>query len=109
MTASSSGHLVAKINFNNINLRNGLYATWKAYTQSKLAKVLLSRELAKRLGSHIKAYCLHPEPINTDLQRNNNSLVGKAFMKCSGLTPEEGAQTTLYCVLKESRIRHYYK
>ena len=110
---SSSGHLAGKINLDNPNLRNGVYAPWKAYAQSKLANVLFSRELAKRLGedSHIKTYSLHPGPINTELQRHMASPVGNSFMKCVGLTPEEGAQTTLYCALEESLDKetgHYY-
>jgi len=111
ITVSSSGHLVGKINFDNINLLNGVYAPTKAYAQSKLANVLFSRELARRLGgadSNVKTYCLHPGPVNTELQRHvynaegSTSSAGKAIMKCVGLTPEMGAQTTLYCALEPS-------
>lgn len=110
VTVASSGHLVGKIHFNNINLKNGVYAPIKAYAQSKLANILFSRELAKRLGpeSTVHTYSLHPGPVSTDLQRHSG---GQSIMKCIGLTPEEGAQTTLYCALEpalDNETGQYY-
>jgi NAD(P)-dependent dehydrogenase (short-subunit alcohol dehydrogenase family) len=97
--------MTGKIHFENINLRNNKYSPFKAYSQSKLANVLFTRELAKRLGknSNIKVYCLHPGIIRTDLWRhsNNNSffnLIAKVFF----IDVEKGAQTTLFCALEES-------
>ncbi|XP_054152560.1 retinol dehydrogenase 11-like [Oppia nitens] len=103
ITVSSSGHMMGKIHLDNINLRNGAYTSWKAYAQSKLANVLFTRELARRLGglnSNVKTYCVHPGPVNTDLQRHRDGgPAGRLLLKCIGLTPEMGAQTSLYCAL----------
>ncbi len=67
------------------------------YQVSKLANVLFTRELARRLeGSGVTTYALHPGVIASDIWRRipwpfRN--VMHAFMK----SPEEGAQTSLYC------------
>jgi NAD(P)-dependent dehydrogenase (short-subunit alcohol dehydrogenase family) len=97
--------MTGKIHFENINLRNNKYCPFKAYSQSKLANILFTRELAKRLGknSNIKVYCLHPGIIRTDLWRHskNNSFlnfIAKVFFT----DVEMGAQTTLFCALEES-------
>jgi NAD(P)-dependent dehydrogenase (short-subunit alcohol dehydrogenase family) len=97
--------MIGRIYFENINLRNNAYSPLKAYSQSKLANILFTRELAKRLGknSNIKVYCLHPGIIRTDLMRHIPlnvflNLIVKIFF----IDVEMGAQTTLFCALEES-------
>ncbi|CAG2173112.1 unnamed protein product, partial [Oppiella nova] len=77
---------------------------------SKLANVLFSRELAKRLRhTYINTYSLHPGVIDTDLGRHvgetDDKLKGKGFKGFMRrnllLTPFMGSQTTLYCALEE--------
>ncbi|CAG2176601.1 unnamed protein product [Oppiella nova] len=107
ITVASSGHGLGNIHLNNINLRNGDYHPWFAYGQSKLANVLFSRELAKRLRhTNINTYSLNPGAIDTDLQRHveksDDKPKGKGFMRRNLLmTPFMGSQTTLYCALEE--------
>ncbi|CAG2176468.1 unnamed protein product [Oppiella nova] len=107
ITVSSNTHRLAKINFENINLRNGAYSGITAYVQSKLANVLFTRELAKRLGpnSTVHTYVLHPGPIKTDMSRNMANKSQKAIYDTMTsmlyLRPEMGCQTTLYCALEE--------
>ena len=97
---------MGKINFNNINLK-GVYGPNKSYAQSKLANVLFTRELAKRLkNTNITAYSLHPGGIRTDLSRHmisspNEGLFG-FFQRNFLIDVELGSQTTLYCALEES-------
>ncbi len=105
INVSSTAHMTGKIHFENINLRNNAYSPSKAYSQSKLANVLFTRELAKRLGknSNIKVYCLHPGIIRTDLWRHSkSSALLKFISKIFFINEELGAQTTLYCALEES-------
>ncbi|CAG2171038.1 unnamed protein product [Oppiella nova] len=108
VSVSSSFYLVGKIHFDNINLSDGAYTNWKAYNQSKLANVLFSRELAKRLGANstISTYSLHPGVIKTDIGRNYRPYVVKGVYNMIGrllfLTPRMGAQTSLYCALEDS-------
>ncbi|CAG2176599.1 unnamed protein product [Oppiella nova] len=113
VNVSSSGHLVGNIDFDNINLRNGAYSSYKAYPQSKLANVLFTRELARRLGtgSNINTYSLHPGGVYTELQRYSFGSIGHKVMKSLLLSAEQGAQTQIYCAIDENldnESGHYY-
>jgi NAD(P)-dependent dehydrogenase (short-subunit alcohol dehydrogenase family) len=75
------------------------YGMWKAYAQSKLANVLFTRELARRLASRgIAANALHPGSVATGFGRNGDGLfarlvaVGAPFLR----SPESGARTSIH-------------
>jgi len=105
INVSSVTHITGKIHFENINLRNNAYSPSIAYRQSKLANILFTRELAKRLGknSNINVYSLHPGIIKTDITRHLlTGVILNLFSKIFLLNVEMGAQTTLYCALEES-------
>uniref|UniRef100_A0A668UM70 Uncharacterized protein n=1 Tax=Oreochromis aureus TaxID=47969 RepID=A0A668UM70_OREAU len=77
-----------------------------SYRQSKLANILFSRELARRLsGSGVSSFSLHPGVIRTELGRHVEGwfpLLGLLLKLPSLLlmkTPWEGCQTTLYCAV----------
>lgn len=84
------------------------YSPTQAYGQSKLANILFTKELAKRLKStNIHVYALHPGFVQTELDRHIRlkgagayiqSLMQKAFARSAKL----GAQTTLYCAFDKS-------
>ena len=78
VNVSSLAHKDAKptgINFNDINSEQS-YHPWTAYGQSKLANVLFTRSLAKRLeGTRVTTNCLHPGVIRTELGRHMNQLM----------------------------------
>ena len=94
---------MGSIHFDNINLRNGAYSGMKSYAQSKLANILFTRELAKRLGpgSTVTVYALHPGGVNTDGARHFNFVV-RALVRWVTIDVVKGCQTTLYCALEES-------
>jgi NAD(P)-dependent dehydrogenase (short-subunit alcohol dehydrogenase family) len=109
--------MVGKIHFDNINLRNE-YSLSKAYSQSKLANILFTRELARRLGkkSNINAYSLHPGAVKTDFMRNIKPNVFLSFvvgiLKLMFIDVYLGSQTTLHCALEESldnETGYYYE
>ncbi|CAG2109543.1 unnamed protein product [Medioppia subpectinata] len=121
VTVSSAAHIIGKIHLDNINLRNGIYDKAFSYGQSKLANVLFSRELAKRLRhSNINTYSLHPGAIDTDFVRHiENSDTGEGvgaaikrwYKRNLLMTPLMGSQTTLYCVLDDEladQTGYYY-
>ncbi len=67
------------------------------YNNSKLANVLFSAELGRRLaGSGVSTYALHPGVVASDVWRSVPWPI-RPLMKLSMITPEEGAKTTLYC------------
>ncbi len=70
----------------------------KAYGRSKLCNILFTRELAARLGpARIVAASLHPGVVATAIgQRGGLVELGWRLMKPFMLSPEKGAQTTLY-------------
>ncbi len=115
INVSSLAHVRGEIQFDDIHMDKN-YTPIGAYSQSKLANVLFSRELAKRLSNsntNIKVYCLHPGLINTDLQRHFTGILALAFNlfhRIIQIDAELGAQTTLYCALRSSEESgHYYK
>jgi NAD(P)-dependent dehydrogenase (short-subunit alcohol dehydrogenase family) len=67
------------------------------YAVSKLANVLFSAELGRRLaGSGVSTYALHPGVVASDIWRRVPWPL-RALMKLTMITPEEGARTTLHC------------
>lgn len=67
------------------------------YGHSKLANVLFSAELARRLaGTGVTTYSLHPGVVATDVWRSVPWPV-RSMIKLAMITPEEGAKTTLHC------------
>jgi NAD(P)-dependent dehydrogenase (short-subunit alcohol dehydrogenase family) len=109
INVSSEIHRVGKIDFDDLNLDKD-YTPFKSYAQSKLANVLFTRELAKRLkGTNVKAFSLSPGHVETEATRymkeSQNQLFFNLFDRLSSpikLSPFLGSQTTLYCVLEES-------
>jgi NAD(P)-dependent dehydrogenase (short-subunit alcohol dehydrogenase family) len=95
---SSHAHDGATINFDNLQGEKH-FAAMQAYGQSKLANVLFTYELARRLeGTGVTANALHPGFIATGFARNNGAFYNFG-MKVIGLfirKPEQGAQTSIY-------------
>jgi NAD(P)-dependent dehydrogenase (short-subunit alcohol dehydrogenase family) len=97
VTVASAAHEGARIDFENLDAREG-YSMLKAYGQSKLANVVFAFELARRLaGRGVTSNCLHPGMVATHIG-NRGGLIGLAWelMKPFLLTPAQGAETTLY-------------
>ena len=70
-----------------------------AYTQSKLANILFTREMAKRVEQDgIRVNCMHPGVVQTNFDTNGNLAVKLMYFlgKPFSLTPEEGADTILW-------------
>jgi NAD(P)-dependent dehydrogenase (short-subunit alcohol dehydrogenase family) len=72
----------------------------KGYGQSKLANVLFTYALARRLtGTGVTANCLHPGVVSTSLMKPKGNLAAKvvmALMQPFLTSPEKGAATSLY-------------
>ncbi|XP_025263373.1 retinol dehydrogenase 11 [Camponotus floridanus] len=111
VNVSSLAHIFGNIHFNDINLEKS-YSPLKAYAQSKMANILFTKELARRLKeadiSGINVYALHPGVIRTELGRHYNKTIvpGATFffrhiMRPFIKNPTQGAQTTIYCAIDE--------
>jgi NAD(P)-dependent dehydrogenase (short-subunit alcohol dehydrogenase family) len=102
VTTASNAHRNAKIPFDDLQLADK-YSPMRAYGISKLANILFTRTLAKRLqGTGVSARCLHPGFVRTSFGSNNKSDVSPwvkrifLFISRFGHTPEKGAETLVY-------------
>src|SRR5450432_2107375 len=71
VTVSSIAHRSGSIDFDDLNWDRKPYKAWRAYGQSKLANLLFTAELQRRLaiaGSHVLATAAHPGYASTNLQ-----------------------------------------
>jgi len=99
VNVSSGAHEGEKINFADPGYKTG-YRGWTAYGQSKLANVLFTYELARRLaGTHVTANALHPGFVATGFGHNNGSLMRLAIgigQRFGARSPQKGAETSIY-------------
>lgn len=113
VNVSSLAHETGSMQWDDLNWEKTPYSSMKAYSQSKLANILFSKELARRgEGSGVSVYSLHPGVINTNLGRHVKDTFGavgqclfvmvQPFIK----TVDSGAQTTIYCAVEESITEH---
>lgn len=75
------------------------YSGWRAYGQSKLANILFTEELARRLqGAGVTANCLHPGVIRSGFGKNDRGLTRLGWMLAGPFLagPEKGAETIVY-------------
>src|SRR5262245_57965910 len=75
------------------------YRGWRAYCQSKLANLLFTYELARRLaGTGVTANAVHPGFVATGFGHNNRGLItlGVWIAQFTALSPEQGAETLIY-------------
>lgn len=100
VTVASSAHEGATIHFDDLQQTRGLYRALGVYGQSKLANIMFTYELARRLaGSGVTANALHPGIVATHIYRSNNRLfnnAARAVMPLFALSPEKGARTSIY-------------
>jgi NAD(P)-dependent dehydrogenase (short-subunit alcohol dehydrogenase family) len=99
INVSSGSHLRARIDFDHLQGEWG-YQGLRAYGQSKLANVLFTYELARRMeGKGVTVNAVHPGFVLTNLARENGWLIHRItrlIMRLKGISPEEGAETLIY-------------
>jgi retinol dehydrogenase 12 len=98
VNVASAAHGGARINFADVQGQQR-YSGWRAYGQSKLANLLFTYELARRLeGTGVTANALHPGFVATNFGRNNRGLVALIVRasQLAAISPEQGAQTIIY-------------
>ena len=105
VTLSSIAHKNAEIDFNDLQSENS-YSKFKAYGQSKLACLIFSLELERRLKvnslSHVSSLAAHPGVSSTELMRHLPGwlmLIAKPLQPFISHSAEKGAQPTLKAAL----------
>jgi retinol dehydrogenase-12 len=100
VNVASDAHKGANIHFEDVQFK-GKYSGWQAYKQSKLANIMFTYELARRIqGSGVTANTLHPGFVNTNfLQVFNDAPAGwliRSLANVIAMSPEKGARTSIY-------------
>jgi retinol dehydrogenase 12 len=99
VTVASRAYRRGTLELDDLNWERRKYSTLKAYSDSKLANILFTRELARRLtGSGVTANCLHPGVVATNIF-NQLGLLGRVFTvlgKPFLLTSAQGAKTSVH-------------
>ncbi|WP_421844480.1 oxidoreductase [Mycobacterium sp.] len=107
VTVSSIMHRIGRINLEDLNWKSRRYSGWGAYGQSKLANLLFTSELQRRLdavSSPLRALAAHPGYSRTNLQGHTGRKLGDAFMSASARMATDsdfGARQTLYAASQD--------
>jgi NAD(P)-dependent dehydrogenase (short-subunit alcohol dehydrogenase family) len=108
VTVSSGAHRTGRIDFEDLNWERRSYSAWRAYSQSKLANLLFTSELQRRLtaaGSAVLANAAHPGYAATNLQfhsgRRAFDLLGALGNRLLAQDEDGGALPTLYAALAD--------
>ena len=108
VTVSSGAHQAGSIDFDDLNWERKRYRPWRAYAQSKLANLLFTSELQRRLtqaGSPVKATAAHPGYAATNLQSGSDSRLARFAITLGNLTVAQGAAAgalpTLYAAVAD--------
>ncbi|WP_437708358.1 SDR family oxidoreductase [Sorangium sp. So ce448] len=93
---SSKLHYRGRMDWEDLQFERRKYGTTAAYSQSKLANVLFTKALARRLeGTGVTVNAVHPGVVRTDLMRDYPKLLTKLF-NLFLLTAEQGAECSLH-------------
>jgi len=108
VSVSSMAHWPGRIDFEDLNWKNRRYSPWLAYSQSKLANLLFTSELQRRLdsaGSPLRAVAAHPGYSHTNLQgasgRKWGDVVVSAATRVVATDADYGARQTLYAASQD--------
>ncbi|OBF57372.1 oxidoreductase [Mycobacterium sp. 852002-50816_SCH5313054-b] len=108
VTVSSMAHWAGRIDFDDLNWTNRRYSPWLAYSQSKLANLLFTSELQRRLDavhSPLRALAAHPGYSHTNLQGASGRKLGDALMSAAtrvvATDADFGARQTLYAASQD--------
>ncbi len=108
VTVSSLLHNIGYISLKDLNWQSRPYSRWLAYGQSKLANLLFTSELQRRLdtfGSSLRALAAHPGWSHTNLQGNSGrKLTDATVLAADRLVSTDadfGARQTLYAASQD--------
>jgi NAD(P)-dependent dehydrogenase (short-subunit alcohol dehydrogenase family) len=108
VTISSGAHRTGRIRLDDLNWERGGYHRWRAYGQSKLANLLFTLELHRRLaesGSDLRAVAAHPGWSVTNLQGHTESRIQGVLLalgnRIIGQAEDMGALPTLYAATQD--------
>ena len=100
VSTSSGAHAQGKLDLDDVVRRDKSYSGFEVYGSTKLANILFTRELGRRLeGTGVTANCFHPGFVATGFGHNNGGVMGtviKIGQAIFARTPEKGAETLVW-------------
>jgi len=109
VTVSSIAHNPGIIDFEDLNGERKRYSRWGFYSQSKIANLIFSLELSRRLersGSRVSSIASHPGYSATDLQRH--SMLWRFLNMFLAMSAKRGAEATLYAATENDALEYPY-
>jgi NAD(P)-dependent dehydrogenase (short-subunit alcohol dehydrogenase family) len=108
VTVSSNAHRFGRLELDDLNWRRRSYQPWRVYGQTKLANLLFTLELERRLeadGSPVRAHAAHPGYSATNLQGRTGNQIGDRLVllanKIVAQSDEMGALPILFAATEE--------
>ena len=108
VSVSSGVHRIGSMRLDDLNYERGGYQRWRAYGQSKLANLLFTSELQRRLdeaGSALRAMAAHPGYASTNLQSRTENAVQNTVLaignRIFAQSDDMGALPTLYAATQD--------
>lgn len=98
VNVSSEAHKGGSIRFDDL-MSEKKYSAFGVYAMSKLANVMFTYELARRMeGSDVTANALHPGFVASNFGRSNGGMWGMIMpvVQLFAISPEKGAETTIF-------------
>jgi len=98
INVSSDAHRFSPLNLDDLQ-REKKYSAFGVYAESKLMNVMFTYELARRLkDTGVTVNAVHPGFVRTGFGKDNNSIMDLifGFMQFFALSPERGAETSIY-------------
>jgi NAD(P)-dependent dehydrogenase (short-subunit alcohol dehydrogenase family) len=107
VVVASRAHRHATIDFADLQTEHR-YGGWRAYCRSKLANILFTRELARRLaGTGVSAHCLHPGFVASRFGDEPGGVFGFGVAiakRLFAVTPEQGALTSVHVAVADNLV-----
>lgn len=108
VTVSSNAHRFGSLELDDLNWHRRSYQPWRAYGQTKLANLLFTLELERRLeadSSPVRAYAAHPGYAATNLQGRTGNQIGDRLVRLANKvvaqSEEMGALPILFAATQE--------
>ena len=99
ITTASTAHRGGRLDLDDLQYESRRYSSMQVYGTTKLANILFTRELARRLdGTDVTAVCLHPGTVATGFARDSwfAPIITRYPVKAFFKSPEQGADTLVW-------------
>ena len=104
LTVTSGAHKIGRIHWQDLQLEQR-YSAFRSYSQSKLANILFTYELSRRLGDRAFVNCVHPGAVASNFGKDTGGVVAAFIFKAFArffLSPDQAAEA-LTALIDENR------